>query len=114
MGSLYHDRVRSIGRSISARNSPLLHNPPETGSQVADGTFGHRDRAATFCLNIPDDHNRDRRVFIGQNQDKRFQIGNDCDRQDTNRPIGRCSSSEVLNQQPGRFLSSNSPARTSA
>ena len=39
-------------------------------------------------------------VFIGQSQDKLFQIGNDCDKQDTNWPIWRCSSSEVLNQPP--------------
>ena len=60
--------------------------------------FRHRDRAARFCLNIPDDRNRDRRVFIGQNQDKRSQIRKDCDGQDTNWPIVGCLSSEVLNQ----------------
>ena len=65
----------------------LLHNP-----------FGHHRLGARFCLNIPYDCNGDRRIFIGQSQDKRFQIGNDCDRQDTSWPIGRCSSSEVLNQ----------------
>ena len=37
MGSLYQVRDWSSERSISARNSPLLHKPPGTGSQVADG-----------------------------------------------------------------------------
>ena len=37
MGSLNQVRDWSSERSISARNSPLLHKPPGTGSQVADG-----------------------------------------------------------------------------
>ena len=35
-----------------------------------------------------------------QSQNKRFQIGKDCDQQHTNWPIGCCSVSEVINQQP--------------
>ena len=75
MGSLYHDRVRSFRRSISARNSPLLHKPPGTGR--GRYPFGHPRLGARFCLNIPYDRNGDRRIFIGQSQYKRFQIGKD-------------------------------------
>ena len=59
--------------------------------------FGHHDRIweARFCLNIPDDRNRDRRVFIGQSQDKGSQIRKDCDGPDKNWPIVGCSSSEL-------------------
>ena len=60
--------------------------------------FGHRKLAARFCLNIPDDSNRDSRVFNGLRQDKRLQICKDCDGQDINWPIVGCSSSEELNQ----------------
>ena len=47
---------------------------------------------------IPNNRNRDRRIFKGLNQDKGFHIGKGCDGHDTNWPIRCCSGSEVLNQ----------------
>ena len=102
MGSLYQVREMLTGVVWSIHTSKEFAIAAQFSWDWFPGRrlypIGHRSLAAKICLNIPDDCNRDSRVFIGQSQDKRFQIGKNCDWQHINRLIGCCSDLEVLNQ----------------